>query len=78
VSSPEKPKEFWIYTFWGDDGHADHDIQTTGIDEADDYLHVIEKSAYDKAINTLKYIESSKDLQAASAWGILKELGEIE
>lgn len=76
-----KPKEFWI-------SESKQDIQTYDYTVNEDMQHeddiqVIEKSAYDKAIEALKYIATNDatldDITyCVYAEEILKELGELD
>ncbi len=59
-----KPKEFWIYGLDAIDGHSLVQAYESPKDDIRHYsIRVIEKSAYDKAIDALRDIADNKHFQ---------------
>jgi len=91
--SEDKPKEFWILPWMNDFEPQVHDTYKSAFEctDPEKIVHVIEKSAYDKAIEGLKRMEvgtphvvclsmDQKLIQESfknEARNILRELGEI-
>jgi hypothetical protein len=61
VTDDKKPREFWINSTYHPNGNAEHDIQGFYI-EGTDYLHVIEKSAYDKLAKENEELKKEKEI----------------
>lgn len=71
-----KPKEFWL--------NPNPECRGWSERKPDEWIcknvppiHVVEKSAYDKAVEALKYIEDTEEANSSYAREVLKELGEL-
>lgn len=84
MSTRDKPREFWIDPT--PDGHDELGPVLMAFDNdpsqglSDHFVHVIEYSAFQKVVNTLKWIANESDLQHCidEANQTLKELGVLE